>query len=98
MLEQRLGFGRWKLVLAYSSCLLRKRMTGIVRSKELFVCWSNGWFWKLEVSIGVQFLFAAQKDDSESGDQRTVRVLEQWLVLEGGSMYWPTVPICCAKG
>ncbi|WP_313191237.1 hypothetical protein [Sphingobacterium sp.] len=39
-------------------------------------------FWRKNVSIGVRFLFASQKDDSESGDQRTVRVLEQWLVLE----------------
>jgi len=73
-------------------------MTARVGIKELFVCWSNGWFWKVEVCIGLQFLFAAQKDDSESGDQRTVRVLEQWLVLEGGSKYWRTVPVCFAKG
>jgi len=26
-------------------------------------------FWKMEVSIGEQFLFAAQKDDSESGEK-----------------------------
>jgi len=32
-----------------------------------------------KVSIGVQFLFAAQKDDRDSGDQGTVRMLEQWL-------------------
>uniref|UniRef100_UPI0028AE837E hypothetical protein n=1 Tax=Sphingobacterium sp. TaxID=341027 RepID=UPI0028AE837E len=65
----------------YSSYLLRKRMTARVGIKELFVCWSNGWFWKVEVSIGVQFLFASQKDDSESGGQGTVRMLEQWLVF-----------------
>ncbi|WP_313514092.1 hypothetical protein [Sphingobacterium sp.] len=55
-------------------------------------------FWKVEVSIGVQFLFAAQKDDRDSEEQGTVRMLEQWLVLEVGSKYWRTVPICCAKG
>ncbi|WP_313516894.1 hypothetical protein [Sphingobacterium sp.] len=48
----------------------------------------------MEVSIGEQFLFAAQKDDSESGEQGTVRMLEKWLFLEDGSKYWRTVPVC----
>ncbi|WP_313516896.1 hypothetical protein, partial [Sphingobacterium sp.] len=68
-------------VLANSSCLLHKRMTARVGIKELFVCWSNGWFWKVEVSIVLQFLFASQKDDSESGEGGIVRMLEQWLVF-----------------
>ena len=32
-----------------------------------------------EGSIGVQFLFASQKDDREREKRRIVRMLEQWL-------------------
>ena len=36
-------------------------------------------FWKKKVSIGVQFLFASQKDDSDRERRGTVRMMEQLL-------------------
>jgi len=41
-------------------------------------------FWKMEVSIGVQFLFAAQKDDSENGEQGTVVIKKRMSSLTEG--------------
>ena len=67
--------------MVYSSSLLRKRMTAKGRGEELFVCWSNGWFWVEKLSIGVQFLFASQKDDSDR-EWKNVQILRYSLRIK----------------